>query len=931
VPSYPKNVDEPVIFTDSFSENAFLYYSITPQPGNPRQLNMNMMRDFIDDSVRTPLERIDGVSQIELRGGAERQVQILVDPAELAQRGIAITDVRNAIFSRNRDFSAGDLDSGKRRYLIRTIGRFDTPEAFESLIVKRSGDAIVRLGEIASVQLGHFELRSKSYAAGEASILLAVRRETGSNVIDVRNAILPEVERLRKEVIEPAGMRMLMVTDDVLYVEASVGNVWQNLAIGAFLATVVMFIFMRSPIFTAVGMLGIPVCTIAAFIGLLLLGRTINVISLAGIAFAIGMTLDNTIVVLENIDRERSRGRSPIEAAIRGATDVWPAILASTLTTVFVFAPVLFVREEAGQLYSDIAIAISAAILMSMLYAITIVPAATARLRESNPSQPQRVPWAPFRTNMLAAVGWIIQTRTRSIGCMVTVIALTAAAIAFLVPPAEYLPEGEEPKTFSIMIAPPGYSLDEMDQIAREVMDTFVPHLNDEPSRFDRGETTISALLTFNVGVSPQSMRVISMPKDPKHIEPLMATLNEKFTSFPGMRAFSSRGSIISSNDGGSRSVNLDISGPSLETVYATALEAYRRAGNAIEEAQINSSPSSLIFGQPMVELMPDWERAAELGFSPEDLGYSIAALTDGAYAGEFFLDDDKIDIFLFSTALNAQRIDRLPDLSLYTPSGGIVPMSSLVNFRETVATDAIRRVNGNRTVTLNIIPPRSIALETAVGIVNSEVVGKMRTEGAIPTGVSMQLSGASDQLMATRKALGGNFLVSVALCYLLIVVIYRHWGYPWLILTTVPLGIAGGIGGLWLLNLVGGLLPALGLAPIQQPFDMISMLGFLILLGTVINNPILIVDKALMNLKKEGMAAVDAVKDAVEARLRPIMMTTITTICGLSPLVFIPGEGTELYRGVGAIVLFGLIFSTIVTLSFLPSLLSLILGRSKR
>lgn len=254
-----------------------------------------------------------------------------------------------------------------------------------------------------------------------------------------------------------------------------------------------------------------------------------------------------------------------------------------------------------------------------------------------------------------------------------------------------------------------------------------------------------------------------------------------------------------------------------------------------------------------------------------------------------------------------------------------------MVSLQETVATDAIRRVNGNRTVTLNIIPPRSVALETAVAIVNREVIDKMRNEGAIPQGVDMQLSGASDQLTATRKALGGNFLVSVALCYLLIVVICRHWGYPWLILTTVPLGIAGGIGGLWLLNLIGGMLPLVGLGAIQQPFDMISMLGFLILLGTVINNPILIVDKALINKKQEGMAAIDAVNDAVSSRLRPIMMTTITTVCGLSPLVFIPGAGTELYRGVGVIVLFGLIFSTLVTLTFLPSLLSLVLSRLEK
>ncbi|MGJ3242666.1 MAG: efflux RND transporter permease subunit [Opitutales bacterium] len=930
VPSYPENVDEPVIYTDSFSNNAFLYYSITPQPGNPRNLNMGMMRDFIDDNIRTPLERINGVSKVELRGGAERQIQILADPARLAQRGISLTEVRDAIRTRNRDLSAGDLDSGKRRYLIRTIGRFDSIESFERLIIRRDGDAIVRLGEVADVQLGHFEIRSRAYAAGEPSIMLAFNRETGTNVIDVRNAILPEIERLTREVIEPAGMRILMVTDDVLYVEASVANVWKNLAIGALLASIVMFVFMRSPALTVVGMIGIPVCTIAAFIGLLVLDRTINVISLAGIAFAIGMTLDNTIVVLENIDQERSRGRDRFEASIRGAGSVWPAILASTLTTVFVFAPVLFVDQEAGQLYSDIAIAISSAILMSMLFAITVVPAATAALPQARGSQ-GREPWSPFRSSILAGVHWLIRSKARSVACLVTVIGLTTAAIVFLMPPAEYLPEGEEAKTFSTMIAPPGYSLEEMDAIARDMQAHFLPYLDAEPEAFDRGEIPVPPLLTFNVFVGAQSLRVISMPKDPGHIEELITALNRKFTAYPGMRAFSARGSIISSNDGGSRSVNLDVSGPDLESIYATALEAYRRADEAIADSQINSNPSSLILGQPMIELLPDWERAAQVGFDADGLGYTIAALTDGAYVGEYFLDDDKIDIFLYSDQLNAQALDQIPDLSLAVPSGGVVPLSSLVTFHETVDTDAIRRVNGQRTVTLNIIPPRSTALETAVGIVNEEVVAAMRRDGSLPQGVTMQLSGASDQLTATRQALGGNFLVSVVLCYLLIVVIYKHWGYPLLILGTVPLGIAGGIVGLWLMNFLGGLLPVLGLEPIQQPFDMISMLGFLILLGTVVNNPILIVDKALANLQEAGMPVTEAIRQAVDVRLRPIMMTTITTVCGLSPLVFIPGEGTELYRGVGAIVLFGLICSTAVTLTFLPSLLSLVLGYLER
>lgn len=925
VPAYPENVDEPVLFTNSFSENAFIFFAVTPLPGTPQSQDINMLRDFVDDEVRTRMERIPGISQVELRGGAERQIQILVDPSRLAQRGITLIALRDALRSRNRDVSGGDVDSGKRRYLLRTVGRFDDVQDIGNLILKRQGDSITRLSDVAEIKLGHYELRSRSFSSGEPSLILAVRRETGSNVIAIKKAILPVMERLNKEVLEPKGLIANLVTDDVRYVEASVANVWQNLILGALLASAVMFIFLRSVPATLVGMCGIPICTVAAFIGLLMMGRTINVISLAGIAFAIGMTLDNTIVVLENIERQRQRGLRGFDAAITGVLAVWPAVLASTLTTIFVFAPVLFVQQEAGQLYSDIAIAISSAIFVSLLVAVTVVPAACARMKFGNSDQ-SREGWAPFKKQTLRGVSWLIATIPRRVVCLVVTMALTVAAIIFLTPPAEYLPEGEEAKTFSSLIAPPGYNLGEMDVIAEEIHKVFLPALEDDPANFDRGESPVPALMTFNLRYQPEALRVIAEPKNPKHIEALMEILTEQFSNYPGMRGFSSRGSIISSNDGGTRSVNLDISGPELAPIYTAALSAFRRARDVIPGAQINSDPSSLTLGQPLLELRPRWERAAELGFTTEEFGYTVAALTDGAYVDEFFLKDDKIDIFLYSTAGSKQSLDLLGDMAVASPQGTVIPLGAVAEMVETVDTNSIRRVNGRRTVTLNIIPPRSVALETAVGMVQEQVLDPMRSTGELPAGVTIDLSGASDQLMETRKALGGNFAVSILLCYLLLVVIYRHWGYPWIIMATVPLGIAGGILGLWFLNVIGAMLPLVGLTAIQQPFDMITMLGFLILLGTVVNNPILIVDQSLQNYRDHGMPPSEAVQNAVEERLRPILMTTITTVCGLSPLVFIPGAGTELYRGVGVIVLFGLLFSTLITLTFLPSLMSLVL-----
>ncbi len=926
VPSYPENVDEPVLRTDSFSYNPFMSFRIVPLPGNPEGHDINMLLDFIDDNVRPPIERVEGISQVQLGGGARRQIRIHVDAAKLAERDLTLAAVRQAIRDRNIDVSAGDIDSGKRRYLMRTVGRFKTLEDLENLILVRRGDAITRLGDVARIELDHAELRSLSYSDGEANIRLSLVRQTGSNVIEIKEKVLPVVERLNEDVLKPAGLEMTLTNDDVRYVEDSVANVVQNILLGAILAALVMFLFLRSGSATLIGMAGMPICVVAGFIGLLLLDRTINVISLAGIAFAIGMTIDNTIVVLESIEQERQSGKTRLQAARDGARNVWAAVLSGTMTTVLVFLPILFVKEEAGQLFSDIGIAISASIIVSMLVAIAVVPVAFANLPDrrsrdrgnnGNGDTPK-----PRRLRLLRPIEWLIAGPVRRLVCIGGILAATGAAFIFLTPPAEYLPEGEEAKAFSTMIAPPGYSLEEIDRISRELQAEYLPAMRDDPADFDAGRAEIPALSRITFIGRPESLWVIAVTKDPGHIDAFMEIINERFRSYPGMRAFSTRGSIISSNDGGTRAVALDISGRELPEIYETASEVYWQAEELIENAQINSVPSSLVLGQPLLEIRPKWERLEELGFDARDFGFAAAALSDGAFVDEFYLGDDKVDMFLFSEAADRQELGELETLPIYTPQGTVLPLGALAEITETVDTAEIRRVDGRRTVTLYIIPPRSLALETAVERIRGEIVRPMRAEGKLPPGVAIDLTGASDQLDATRESLGNNLWIAVILCYLQLVIIYRHWGYPFLILVTVPLGISGGIVGLWLLNWVGGLLPQFGMEPIRQPFDMITMLGFLILLGTAVNNPILIVDRTMQNFREHGFDALASVKDAVASRLRPVLMTTSTTLMGLAPLVFLPGAGTELYRGLGAIVLFGLAFTAFITLTFLPALL---------
>ena len=927
VASYPENVDPPRLRTSSSSEDPFIFFNLLATDPDINQLPPEEMTHLLEKHVQTPLERVPGVSEVVMFGGVDRQVHLKVDPEALAARGISIVALRNAIRSRNRDISGGDIDSGKRRYIIRTKGRYDSLKAISDTIIQENNGDVIRVRDIGEVVMTSREITGKGYINGQASFPFGIKRTAGSNVIDIFDAVNAEVEVLNKNTLAPFGIKVERYADDVRYVKSAIGVVQKNLLLGAILACAVLYLFLHSVAPTLLGALGVPICSIGAFLGLLLAGRTLNVISLAGVAFAIGMTLDNSIVVLENIFRHRALGKQRFEAALDGVREVWTAVLASSLTTVFVFAPILLIDDEVGQLYSDIAIAISAAIMMSMLIAVSVIPSAASRLSENvTPEAALKThPWLAdlsaktilYRDRFLSWLEKLLTSTKQRLWVVGGTLFVCLLIFSFLTPKAEYLPEGEENKIFAFMIPPPGYNMEEMNEASKSLEALILPQLNVSDEAFNNGETNVPPMRYIIRVAFANRMFSISEPisDSPEHTEALKDALSEHMRSKPGMIAFANRGSIFSGNTGGSRSIQLDIIGTDLESLYDAAFKTWLKAKEIFPEAQIRPDPG-LSLSQPSIDIKPNWQRAAEMGLSSADLGYSVWALTDGAYLDEYFMEDDKVDIFLHSQSGTVDSPDDIAHLPIITASGDLVPLSAIASVEQGVSAATIRRVDARRAVTLNLIPPREYALEIAVTMVEQEVIGPLVSSGELSPDVQIQLAGASDKLNSAREALTGNFFIAIILSYLLMVAIFSHWGYPLIILLTIPLGVSGGLLGLWVMNNIVG---------ISMPLDMITMLGMLVLIGTVVNNPILLVEQARQGIAN-GKSIADAVHESVQLRIRPIMMSMLTTVFGLAPIVFLAGAGTELYRGLGSIVLFGLFFSTLLTLIFIPSLLSLVL-----
>jgi len=932
VGDYPEEVSEPRLETSGADDSAIAWVVLTALEGNDTPLPQ--YGDFVEDVVKERLERIEGISAVNVFGGCNRELQVIVRPERLARFGLTIPEIVNRLRAENISISAGDVEEGKRRYVVRTDGDLNTVERVESVVVRSEGADLmsegitgtgprgrVRLADVADVQFGYKDRTARLRFRGAPALAFNMVREPGANVIETMAEVRGVLDELSAGPVAERGLRLEQVYDETVYVEGAIGLVTQNIWIGGGLAALVLLVFLRSPRATLVVTLAIPVSIVATFVAMAATGRTLNVISLAGIAFAVGMIVDAAIVVLENIYRLREEGMNRKEAAYHGARQVWGAILVSALTTVMVFIPILVMELEAGQLFRDIAVAISVSVLLSLLVAVTVIPALASRLLPATPGRGFPLPGLDqlaglFRRAVMAYVR--LTVRVRPVGIlMVTLISLGAAAVVYvLLPKLEYLPEGNRNLVFGLLIPPPGYNLDTTETIAERIEAVARPMWEAAPEpETETGEPSLGGF--FFVALPGQSF-VGANAVDPDRVAEIIPILSQPIFAEPGTFGFMTQPSLFGRGVGGGRTIELNVSGQDLTEVLGVAQRAAGRISELLprsEGHQFRPIPG-LELGAPEVRLMPDRVRLADAGVGTADLASTVDAYNDGLRIAEITVGAERLDLTLkgepdASGPLRTQDVGNFP---VVTPDGQIVPVSALARVEVTAGPTEIRHLERLRTVTLEVRPSNALPLEAAVELLEAEVVAPL-TEQGLPEGVRLSVSGTADQLSQTWEAIQINLLVALVIVFLVMAVLFESFILPLVIMVSVPVAAAGGVVGLAVLNLFG-----------PQPLDMLTLLGFVILIGIVVNNAILIVHQSLYHLREEGMAPIDAIEEATRNRIRPIFMSTLTSICGMLPLVLFPGEGSELYRGLGTVVVGGLSMSAFLTLLTVPPLLRLCL-----
>ncbi|NOX90990.1 MAG: efflux RND transporter permease subunit [Gammaproteobacteria bacterium] len=889
VQRYPADANEPVINSIGGRSRAIAWFILKPVAGNDR--DVASYQNFVEEVVQTRFERIPGVAMSEVRGGRESELRITFDPYKAASLGIELPRVAQ-LAGGAKDTSGGFADVGKRRYTLRFAGQYSVDDLGEMVLEWREGQPVY-LRDVADIDVRMVDRSGFVIQNGHAAMAVNAHREMGVNVLEVMAGLRQAAEELREGPLKRAGLSFEQVYDETRYIDRSINMVSGNLLLGVLLAIGVLWWFFRKFRATLMVAVAIPICVISTFMLLDATGRTLNVISLAGLAFAVGMVLDAAIVVLESIVRLRERGISSAEAADEGTRKVWGALLASTATTVAIFLPIVFLKDEAGQLFADLALTIAATVSISLLVAVTVLPTAAATWLRHTKMHDPHAHWWDAGSNFVMR---LTDTPRRRALWILGLITLPLMLAVWLKPEADFLPNGNRNLVFAFILPPPGSSVDTLEkELGQVVAQRMQPYID------GTAEPAVDNyfFVAFGSGVFMGARTI-----DPDKSDELVPLINRLIGSFPDTIAFAQRSSLFS-GFGGGRTVDIDIQGSNIDALLDSAQTGFAAVMQTIPGRPPRPRPG-LNLAEPELQLLPDERRISEAGWTRSDVSQIIRALGDGLFVGDYFDGQERLDIIL--RGQDWQTPEELAAIPLATPNSGVLPLSELTKVVRTAGPEEIRRLNRRRTITLEVKAPEDMSLEQTMLILKEKVSPKI--EPLLPEDGEINYSGTAEKLDVALKSMSASFLLAIAILYLLMSALFRSFLDSLLVILAIPLATVGGVLALQIVNLFT-----------TQHMDLLTMIGFIILLGLVVNNAILLVYQT-RTAEHEGLKRRDAVNQAVHLRLRPILMSTLTSIFGMLPLLLIPGAGTELYRGLAAVIVGGMSVSTVFTLILLPSLL---------
>lgn len=895
IPNLPRDASPPRIMLGGFGGGtpALTFFFLQALPGNDKSISDYI--DFTNDTIRPRIEAVEGVSSVQTFTQNNREeLQIRFDPIKTAEYGIKIPELI-ALVSASNDVSGGFVDVGRRQYTLRYNGKYRVDELSNLILESRNGSNI-RLSDIATVDVRRNDRQNLAVQNGNPAFSMRIDRANGANVLETLNRVKNEVDIINRELLADKKLIMVQSFDASVFIYRAINLVTGNLFAGVIFSLSVLWFFLRRARATLIIATAIPISLLSTFVVLEVTGRSLNVISLAGLAFAVGMVLDAAIVVLENILRMRDKGLNEHDSAEQGAKQVWGALLASTATTVAIFLPVFFLKGIEGQLFGDLALTIAIAVSVSLIVAVVLLPVlAKYFLKDQQVIDPNTKLWKKITSSVM-----VITSTSRKRVFLATSLLIIPLIVSYVaMPKLDYLPPVKRDAVDVNLQFPPGANIN---TIEKEVIEPIVKRLKPYMDG-----TKEPALKNYYIFSGPFGGNLGIRAKDQSKVEELLVLVRDEIlVDLPDTRAFAQQGNLFG-GFGGGRQVQLNLQSKNTQSLQNAARQGVDWVKAAIPGATVQVNPG-LEMSEPELRLTPNDRTILEQGWNRRDLGQVVRTMGDGLFVGEYFNGSKRLNMILRAEGWDDP--DNLGDVPIVTGNGSITQLSELVNIQRTVGPSNLTRIDGNRTITLNINPPDGWSLEETISTLKSEVEPKLAS--VMPQDGNILYGGSADQLEKAIKIMIENFAFALVILFLLMAALFRSIKDSALVVITIPLATVGGILAIQLLNLVA-----------FQPLDLLTMIGFIILLGLVVNNAILLVHQTRIG-QQEGLSRVDAIEQSLRLRLRPIFMSTATSFFGMLPLLLMPGAGSGIYRGLAAVIVGGLGVSTIFTIILLPCLLRL-------